>query len=195
MKTNRMFEIIMILLNEGEVKAKDLAERFNCTTKTIYRDVEYIKDSGIPIISELGRNGGFKLGAGFSKNNKNLSLKEQHTIIKVLKDHGRIPEEQLDEIMTTIEGLFKDDSIDWIDVDLGDPKVNDYFEKLRYAIINNILVELYLGNKEDNSQVIKAKPERILIRRDGIYLAFTNLADEELEGIKLGEIKYVKDIK
>ena len=77
-----MFEIIMILLNEGEVKARDLAERFNCATKTIYRDVEYIKESGIPIISELGRNGGFKLGEGFLKNNKRLGLKEQHTIIK-----------------------------------------------------------------------------------------------------------------
>lgn len=32
MKTNRMLEIITILLSEGEVKAKDLAGRFNCTT-------------------------------------------------------------------------------------------------------------------------------------------------------------------
>lgn len=85
MKTNRMLEIITILLNEGEVKAKDLAERFNCTTKTIYRDVEYIKESGIPIISEIGRNGGFRIGEGVARNNKTLTLKEQHTIINALK--------------------------------------------------------------------------------------------------------------
>lgn len=115
MKTNRMLEIITILLNEGEVKAKDLAERFNCTTKTIYRDVEYIKESGIPIISEIGRNGGFKIGEGVARNNKTLTLKEQNTIINVLKSYGRIPEEQLDEIMTTIEGLFKDNTVNWID--------------------------------------------------------------------------------
>lgn len=191
MKTNRMFEIIMILLNEGEVKAKDLAERFNCTTKTIYRDVEYIKDSGIPIISELGRNGGFKLGAGFSKNNKNLSLKEQHTIIKALKDHGRLPEEQLDEIMTTIEGLFKDDSIDWIDVEFKESKLNNYFYKLREAIITSKIVGLSLIDKREG-EVFKIEPYQILLKNGCIYLKYFDLSNKNLEEIIFDRIYNVE---
>lgn len=102
MKINRILEIIIILLSEGEVKAKDLVERFNCTTKTIYRDIEYIKESGIPIISEKWRNGSFKIGEGVSKDKGRLSLKERHTIINTLKNYGSISEEQLEEIMATI---------------------------------------------------------------------------------------------
>jgi len=183
-----MFEIVMILLNEGEVKAKDLAERFNCTTKTIYRDVEYIKDSGIPIISELGRNGGFKLGAGFSKNNKNLSLKEQHTIIKALKDHGRLPEEQLDEIMATIEGLFKDDGIDWIDVGLGDPKVNENFIIIKNAIYQGDTLEI-----KDNDRLLEIRPEQILIREDGIYVKYLELDKKKMRDIQINYLEIKKD--
>ena len=179
-----MFEIIMILLNEGEVKARDLAERFNCATKTIYRDVEYIKESGIPIISELGRNGGFKLGEGFLKNNKRLGLKEQHTIIKALKDHGRLPQEQLDKIMTTIEGLFKDDKIDWIDVDLGDPMINETF-----IIVKNVIYQGDTLEIKDNDTLLEIKPEQILIREDGTYIKYLELDNKSMGEIK---IKYLE---
>lgn len=188
MKTRRMLEIIMILLNEGEVKAKDLAEGFNCTTKTIYRDVEYIKESGIPIISELGRNGGFKIGEGVARNNKTLTLKEQHTIIKALKDQNRIPEEQLDEIMTTIEGFFRDNTIDWIDGEFADPKINKFFHQLKSAIINFNIVELYFGTDDDATNKIRVEPYQIFIGYDDLSLRFFNIDDEKWDEVFLKEV-------
>ena len=188
MKTNRMLEIITILLNEGEVKAKDLAERFDCTTKTIYRDVEYIKESGIPIISEIGRNGGFKIGEGVARNNKILTLKEQHTIINALKNHDRIPEEQLDEIMTTIEGLFKDNTVNWIDGEFADPKINSFFQKLKNAIINCQIVELIFNKSPEELNIIKVEPYQIFIGYDEIYLRCYDLVKEEWDEVLLNII-------
>ncbi|SHI11208.1 helix-turn-helix transcriptional regulator [Sporanaerobacter acetigenes] len=195
MKTNRMLEIITILLNEGEVKAKDLAERFNCTTKTIYRDVEYIKESGIPIISEIGRNGGFKIGEGVARNNKTLTLKEQHTIINVLKSYGRIPEEQLDEIMTTIEGLFKDNTVNWIDGEFADPKINSFFQKLKNAIINCNIVELGFKMDDEELNIIKVEPYQIFIRYDELYLRFFNLREEAWDEVSLKEVVEINLLK
>lgn len=191
MKTNRMLEIITILLTEGEVKAKDLAERFNCTTKTIYRDVEYIKESGIPIISEIGRNGGFKISEDLARNNNTLTLKEQHKIINTLKNHGKIPEEQLDEIMTTIEGFFKDNTTDWIDGEFADPKVNKFFHRLKDAIINCKIVELtfYVGQEE--LDIIRVEPYQIFIGYDELYLRFFNLNDEEWDEVSLEEVQEI----
>ena len=188
MKINRMLEIIIILLNEGEVKAKDLAERFNCTTKTIYRDVEYIKESGIPIISEIGRNGGFKIGEGVSKNNGRLTLKEQHTIINTLKNYGTISEEQLDEIMTAIEGLFKENTSDWIDGEFADPKINKFFHKLKDAIIDCKIVELSINIVPEKLEIIKVEPYQIFIGYDEIYLRYFDLSEEEWDEISMNEV-------
>lgn len=184
MKINRMLEIIIVLITEGEVKAKDLAERFNCTTKTIYRDVEYIKEAGIPIISEKGRNGGFKIGSEVSKNEGRISLKEQHAIINTLKNHGSISEEQMEEIMTAIEGLFKDNNTDWIDVEFEDSKVNNLFHKLKEAIINSKIVELFFKTDEELKE-IRVEPYQIFIGDDGLYLRFFNLNEEEWDEISL----------
>jgi predicted DNA-binding transcriptional regulator YafY len=195
MKTNRMLEIITILLNEGEVKAKDLAERFNCTTKTIYRDVEYIKESGIPIISEIGRNGGFRIGEGVARNNKTLTLKEQHTIINALKNYDRIPEEQLDEIMTTIEGFFKDNTVSWIDGEFADPKINSFFQKLKNAIINRQIVELSFKIIDEELDIIRVEPYQIFIGYDELYLRFFNLKKGACDEVSLKEIQGINVLK
>lgn len=190
-----MLEIITILLNEGEVKAKDLAERFNCTTNTIYRDVEYIKESGIPIISEMGRNGGFKIGEGVARNNKTLTLKEQHTIIDALKNHGRISEEQLDEIMTTIEGLFKDNTVNWIDGEFADPRINSFFQKLKNVIINCQIVDLGFKIDDEELNIIKVEPYQIFIGYDELYLRFLNLKEEAWDEVSLKEVQGINVLK
>lgn len=190
-----MLEIITILLNEGEVKAKDLAERFNCITNTIYRDVEYIKESGIPIISEMGRNGEFKIGEGVARNNKTLTLKEQHTIIDALKNHGRIPEEQLDEIMTTIEGLFKDNTVNWIDGEFADPRINSFFQKLKNVIINCQIVDLGFKIDDEELNIIKVEPYQIFIGYDELYLRFLNLKEEAWDEVSLKEVQGINVLK
>lgn len=191
MKINRMLEIIIILLNEDEVKAKDLAERFNCTTKTIYRDVEYIKDAGIPIISGLGRNGGFRIGEGVSNNKGRISLKEQHTIINTLKNHGSISQEQLEEIMDTIEGLFKDNTVDWIDGEFADPRVNTSFHKLKDAIINCKVVELTSNGVSEELSIIRVEPYQIFIGYDEICLRYFDLVKEQWDEVSLIEVEEV----
>ena len=47
MQTGRLFEIIYLLLNKDRVTAKELAERFGVSTRTIYRDIDSIGLAGI----------------------------------------------------------------------------------------------------------------------------------------------------
>ena len=49
MQINRLFEIVYILLDKKQVTAKELAEHFEVSTRTIYRDVETLSGAGIPI--------------------------------------------------------------------------------------------------------------------------------------------------
>ena len=47
----------MVLLERKKISAAKLAEMFDVTPRTIYRDIETINLAGIPIITDPGVNG------------------------------------------------------------------------------------------------------------------------------------------
>lgn len=61
MKIDRLVSIIMILLAKKRIGAQELAERFEVSPRTIYRDIDAINMAGIPIRSTSGVNGGFEI--------------------------------------------------------------------------------------------------------------------------------------
>ncbi|WDV45010.1 sigma 54-interacting transcriptional regulator [Clostridiaceae bacterium M8S5] len=64
MRVNRLVRIIITLLNKGTVTAKYLADRFEVSTRTIYRDIDELVLSGIPIYTNKGHGGGISLVEG-----------------------------------------------------------------------------------------------------------------------------------
>ncbi|MBX3085766.1 MAG: YafY family transcriptional regulator [Anaerolineae bacterium] len=57
----RMFGILLRLHADNPVSAPALAAAFGVSTRTIYRDIDVLCASGVPIYAEQGRDGGFKL--------------------------------------------------------------------------------------------------------------------------------------
>ena len=51
MKSNRMFGILSILLDRRQVTAKELAEYFEVSVRTIHRDLLDLSSAGFPIIT------------------------------------------------------------------------------------------------------------------------------------------------
>ena len=74
---NRLLGIIYILMNKGTVTAGELAERFEVSVRTIYRDVEALSLAGIPVYAKKGKNGGISLTEEFVLNKMLVSEKEQ----------------------------------------------------------------------------------------------------------------------
>ena len=54
MKLERMIAIIMLLLQREKMGGKELAELFEVSLRTIYRDIETINQAGIPIVTSSG---------------------------------------------------------------------------------------------------------------------------------------------
>ncbi len=52
---NRLFEIVYILIQKKKVTAKELADRFEVSTRTIYRDIETLSIANIPIYASKGK--------------------------------------------------------------------------------------------------------------------------------------------
>ncbi len=61
MKIDRLVSIIMVLLDKERIGAQELADMFEVSPRTIYRDIDTINMAGIPIRSTSGVGGGFEI--------------------------------------------------------------------------------------------------------------------------------------
>ena len=61
MKVDRLVSIIMTLLDKRRIGAQELADMFEVSPRTIYRDIDTINMAGIPIRSISGVGGGFEI--------------------------------------------------------------------------------------------------------------------------------------
>ena len=61
MKIDRLVSIIMVLLDKERIGAQELADMFEVSPRTIYRDIDTINMAGIPIRSIAGVGGGFEI--------------------------------------------------------------------------------------------------------------------------------------
>ncbi len=58
MKIYRVLSILITLLNNDLVSAKELAQKNEVSVKTIQRDIDTLNMAGIPVFSEKGMKGG-----------------------------------------------------------------------------------------------------------------------------------------
>lgn len=65
MQESRIFKIIYYLLNKGTATAPELAEKFEVSVRTIYRDMDVISSAGIPIYATQGKGGGITISEDF----------------------------------------------------------------------------------------------------------------------------------
>ena len=66
MADSRLFKMLYYLLDKGRATASELAEKFEVSQRTVYRDVEALSGAGIPVYAEPGRKGGICLLRGFT---------------------------------------------------------------------------------------------------------------------------------
>ncbi|OBR67944.1 hypothetical protein A7K91_18595 [Paenibacillus oryzae] len=65
MSASRLLSIVLFLQNEGKLSAQQLSERLEVSKRTILRDMEDLSSAGIPVYSERGPNGGWRLTEGY----------------------------------------------------------------------------------------------------------------------------------
>ena len=54
MQISRLIEMIHILLDKRAVTAAELAEHFEISVRTVYRDIEALSQAGFPVYAERG---------------------------------------------------------------------------------------------------------------------------------------------
>src|SRR5882757_7611003 len=61
MRASRLFSILTTLQARGQVTAPELAEACEVSVRTIYRDIDALAASGVPVYADRGAEGGYRL--------------------------------------------------------------------------------------------------------------------------------------
>lgn len=63
--TTRVLTVLELLQTHGQISGAELAERLGVDRRTIRRYITVLEELGIPVMTEQGRHGGYRLVAGF----------------------------------------------------------------------------------------------------------------------------------
>lgn len=84
MKQYLVFGIFLFTSQREKTTAKEIAENFEISTRTVYRYIDALSMAGVPYITYNGKNGGIKLAPNFTLENLVLSKQEKDTIKSAL---------------------------------------------------------------------------------------------------------------
>lgn len=119
MHESRLFKIVYYLLDKGHATAPELAEKFEVSVRTIYRDIDALSGAGIPIYAETGRNGGIYLMKDFVLDKVVLSEEEKEEILTALQSINTIQNIDGSQIIQKLSAMFHLNIENWIEVDFS----------------------------------------------------------------------------
>jgi predicted DNA-binding transcriptional regulator YafY len=80
MRASRLLSIMMLLQTRGRMSAEALASELEVSVRTIYRDIDQLSASGVPVYADIGRNGGFALLDGWKTKLTGLTAPESQAL-------------------------------------------------------------------------------------------------------------------
>ena len=193
MKQSRLFKIVYHLLEKGESTAPELAEKFEVSIRTIYRDLDTISAAGIPIYATQGKGGGIFIMQDFVLNKSLLSEQEKEQILMALQGISATEHNQTDELLMKLSGLFQSKVTNWIEVDFSEWYKNtpnyDIFNLIKNAIFNQYTITFSYFAREGNYSNRTVEPIKLIFKNKDWYLYGFCLLRNDFRFFKLTRIK------
>lgn len=196
MKINRLLEITMILLNRGTVTAKELAQQFNVSTRTIYRDIDVLSTAGVPVYMNKGNGGGISLLEDYSLSKTFLSDEESESLLFALKAMQSTKYPETNIALEKIGAVFKNiQADDWIEIDFAgwsnSPNEKNRFADISNAILHQNIITFDYINANGEKSHRKIKPQKLYFNTYTWYLTGFCLNKNEERMFRLSRIKNV----
>ncbi len=174
MRESRLFKIVYYLLDKGQATAMELAEKFEVSVRTIYRDIDALSGAGIPIYTEAGRNGGIHLMHNFVLNKALLSEEEKQEILTALQSINTAQNQKSSQTLQKLSAMFQLNSENWLEVDFSrwgnEASDNQKFELLKSAIIQCRSVKICYANSCEVISERIVQPLKLIYKAKAWYL-------------------------
>ncbi|SEW43488.1 helix-turn-helix transcriptional regulator [[Clostridium] fimetarium] len=195
MQINRMFEIIYILIDKKTVTARELAQRFEVSGRTIYRDVEILSSAGIPIFMKKGKGGGISILDDFVLNKAVLTEEEKTDVLSSMKAVGAINFNATDSALKKLSSLFGENNSDWIEVDFSSwynsKKESETFNDIKSAILSKKIINFTYSSGKSESTSREVEPLKLCFKGMSRYLYAYCRLRQDFRFFKLNRIKNI----
>lgn len=181
MKIDRLVSIIMILLDKERIGAQELADMFEVSPRTIYRDINAINMAGIPIRSTSGVGGGFEIMEQYKIDKNVFSTSDLSTILMGLSSlSNMVRDDELVNALAKIKSFIpveraKDIELraNQIRIDLnawmGNRNIQPYLEIIKTALQENRLLSFEYVAHHGNKTTRTVEPYQLVLKGSHWY--------------------------
>lgn len=83
MRASRLLSILILLQLRQRLTADELAEEFEVSVRTVYRDIDALSAAGVPVYGDRGPGGGFQLLEGYQTKLTGLDASEAEAMLLI----------------------------------------------------------------------------------------------------------------
>ncbi|NLV64266.1 MAG: YafY family transcriptional regulator [Clostridiaceae bacterium] len=196
LKINRLLGITILLLNRETVTAKELAERFGVSTRTIYRDIDVLSSAGVPVFTNKGNGGGISLLENYSLNKTLISEHESESLLPALKTLKAAKYPEIDTILEKIGAVFKHSETDWVHIDFSPwestPNEHNKFIEIKKAILDRKRISFEYVSSAGEKTSREIEPMKLIFKGQAWYLWGYCVRKNDFRVFRISRIKNVK---
>ena len=182
MKVDRLVSIIMILLDKKRIGAQELADMFEVSPRTIYRDIDAINMAGIPVRGASGVGGGFEIMQEYKVDKNVFSADDLSALLMGLSSlSGMIRGDELVHALAKVKSFIPADRAKEIElkanqicIDLspwmGNRNIQPYLETIQSALQENKLLSFEYIAHHGNKTARTAEPYQLVLKGNHWYL-------------------------
>lgn len=181
MKADRLVGIIFLLLERGRVSARELAESFEVSPRTIYRDIDAIGMAGIPIRAVSGVGGGFEIMPGYTLDKNVFTEDELSALMMGLSGLFSITRgQELKNALTKLKSLVPSERVQELEVRanqicidlrpwLGRRNTQAYLDLIKAAMQERRLLSFQYIDRHGNESARIAEPYQLVLKGGAWY--------------------------
>ncbi|MEL7658340.1 MAG: YafY family protein, partial [Bacillota bacterium] len=182
MKIDRLVSIIMILLDKKRIGAQELADMFEVSPRTIYRDIDAINMAGIPVHGATGVGGGFEIMQGYKIDKKVFSTADLSALLMGLSSLSNIIRgDELVHALAKVKSFVPADKAKDIElkanqicIDLspwmGNSNIQPYLETIKAALQKSKLLTFEYIAHHGNKTTRTVEPYQLVLKSSYWYL-------------------------
>lgn len=174
MQIQRLYNMTNYLLANRMSTAAELAQRFDVSIRTVFRDIDVLSSAGIPVYTSQGTGGGIFIDDHFVLSRTTLTNEEQKRILLSLSSLAITGQEDFRFLLEKLTGLFQNQPSEMIEVDFSrwGRREEDQaaFNKIISAISSNQMLSFSYVNMNMARSNKTVCPIKLLYKSQAWYL-------------------------